>query len=331
MRTASIAGMVLALLASPSAAHQASLPVGACLNAGNHLEFERENFYGGKVLGADDFQRMRAAGFETVRIPVRWSHKTGGAPDHAIEEEWMVRVEQVVDAALAADLNVILDSHNFEELNSGPQQAAPKLAAIWRQVGARFANHSERLWFELANEPNDAFGNANLVATLAPSLAAIRETNPGRAVIIGGGDWSNVDSLATLDLPDDPHVHPTFHYYDPFDFTHQGAEWAGPPVPAHTRRYGRPEDAERLLNDKEKVRAYTRRTGMVPFIGETGAFDETTQLSDRIAFHSAVTQALGPEVSGVCAWAYTNTFHFWDHDAQAWIPGLRAAMGLPED
>src|SRR3546814_12632681 len=66
--------------------------------------------------------------------------------------------------------------------------------------------------------------NANLLATLAPALAAIRATNPTRAVVIGGENWTGIDSLATLDLPDDPNAYPTFHYYDTFAFTRQGAK-----------------------------------------------------------------------------------------------------------
>jgi endoglucanase len=31
-------------------------------------------------------------------------------------------------------------------------------------------------------------------------------------VIVGGQNWSGIDSLATLQLPDDPYVVPTFHY-----------------------------------------------------------------------------------------------------------------------
>src|SRR3546814_20509250 len=85
-----------------------------------------------------------------------------------------------------------------------------------------------RLLSEISNEPPDKLTNANLLATLAPALAAIRATNPTRAVVIGGENWSGIDSLATLDLPDDPNVYPTFHYYAPFDFTHQGATWVDP-------------------------------------------------------------------------------------------------------
>jgi endoglucanase len=320
----------LALLASPANAAE-PLPVGTCINMGNHLEPERESGWGGKRVDAADFARIRAAGFDTVRIPVRWSNKTRGA-NHLIKPAWLERVTEVVDQALAADLNVILNDHNFEDLHEHPDANRTKLAAIWRQVAAHFADRpAARLWFEIQNEPHDALTNDNLLATLAPALAAIRATNPDRPVVIGGGNWSGIDSLATLELPDDPNVHPTFHYYEPFDFTHQGATWAGPVPKAHTRDYGTPADAERLLADVAKLEAYVARTGRTPFMGETGVYDGGTSLAERIKYHAIVRQAFEPSGIGVCAWAYTNTFPFWDRRAEQWLPGLREAFGLPEN
>jgi endoglucanase len=318
------------LIAAPVQAAE-PLPVGPCINMGNHLEPERESGWGGKKIDAADFARIRAAGFDTVRVPVRWSNKTGG-PDHAIDTQWLARVTEVVDQALAADLNVILNDHNFDALHESPEANRAKLAAIWRQVAEHLADRpAARLWFEIENEPHDALTNDNLVATLAPALAAIRTTNPDRPVVIGGGDWSGIDSLATLDLPDDPNVHPTFHYYDPFDFTHQGATWAGPVPRAHTRDYGTPADAERLARDVAKLRAYVARTGRTPFMGETGAYDGGASLAERIEYHAAVREAFAPTGIGICAWAYTNTFPFWDQRKGVWLPGLRQAFGLPEE
>lgn len=321
----------IALLASP--AHGAEpLPVGPCINMGNHLEPERESGWGGKRIEAADFAHIRAAGFRTVRLPVRWSNKTGGGPNYTIDRAWLARVTEVVDQALAADLNVILNDHNFEDLHERPAENRAKLAAIWRQVAAHFADRpAARLWFEIENEPHDALTNANLLATLAPALAAIRATNPDRPVVIGGGNWSGIDSLGTLDLPDDPNVHPTFHYYEPFDFTHQGATWAGPVPKAGTRDYGTPADAERLAADVAKLAAYVARTGRTPFMGETGAYDGGAALAERIEYHAAVRQAFAPSGIGMCAWAYTNTFPFWDQEKGQWLPGLRAAFGLSGD
>jgi endoglucanase len=320
----------MALLASPAQAAE-PLPVGTCINMGNHLEPERESAWGGKRIEAADFARIRAAGFQTVRIPVRWSNKTTGA-SHTIDPAWLARVTEVVDQALAADLNVILNDHNFNELHEHPDANRDKLAAIWRQVAAHFADRPPaRLWLEIQNEPHDALTNDNLLATLGPALAAIRATNPYRPVVVGGGNWSGIDSLATLELLDDPNVHPTFHYYEPFDFTHQGATWAGEVPKAHTRDYGTPADAERLAADVAKLQAYIARTGRTPFMGETGAYDGGTLLAERVEYHAAVRQAFAPSGIGMCAWAYTNTFPFWDQAKGQWLPGLREAFGLAED
>jgi endoglucanase len=325
-----LAAASLLALAAPAAAQ--GLPVGTCINMGNHLEPEHESGWGGKRVEASDFARIAAAGFGTVRVPVRWAHKTGKGPDYVVDPAWLDRVTEVVDQALAADLNVILNSHNFGALHADPAGNTAKLAAIWRQVAERFADRpTERLWFEIENEPHDKLNNANLLATLSPALAAIRETNPDRPVVIGGENWSGIDSLATLELPDDPAVYPTFHYYEPFDFTHQGASWAGDPPPSVGRLYGTQADAERLARDAAKLEAYIERTGRVPFMGETGAYDAHIALDQRIAYHRAVREAFAPSGIGVCAWAYTNTFPFYDREAGRWLPGLRAAFGLPED
>ena len=333
MRLLSLAALSLSLAVPslPAAAHADPLPVGTCINLGNHLESPQENDWGSHVLGPADFTRIKAAGFDTVRLPVRWANKTGGAPDHAIDPAWMDRVASLVDMALAADLNIIVNSHNFEELHADPAANSAKLATIWTQIAERFADYPERLWFEPENEPHDAFTNENLVEIMAPTLAAIRKSNPDRPVIIGGGDWSGIDSLATLGLPDDPNVHPTFHYYAPFDFTHQGATWAGEVPAANTRPYGTEADANTLDADVAKLQAYIARTGMTPFMGETGAYDGGTSLDQRIAYHTAVREAFAPTGIGMCSWAYANTFPFWDAEAERWLPGLRAAFGLPED
>ncbi|HSG34119.1 MAG TPA: glycoside hydrolase family 5 protein [Sphingomonadaceae bacterium] len=322
-----LAGLALAAsLASPAVAHQPELPVGNCINMGNHLEaFPTEGSWRGKRIEATDFARIRAAGFETVRIPVRWLNKSGAEPPHAIDPAWLERVGEVVDWALAADLKVLLNSHHFESVHENPAAAQDHLAAVWAQIAAYFAGRpDDRLWFEIENEPHDRFTNALIVPTLSPALAEIRKVSPDRPVIIGGENWSGIDSLATLDMPDDPHVYPTFHYYEPFDFTHQGASWVEADFPLG-REYGREADRERLVRDVAKVRAYVARTGKVPFMGETGAHT-TVPLSDRIAYHRAVRDAFAGEVSGICAWGYTNTFEFWDQEQGEWLPGLLEAF-----
>ena len=313
-------------------ASTAALPVGTCINMGNMLEPEMEGAWGGAKIVAEDFERIKAAGFETVRIPVRWHNKTLQDAPWTVDPAWMDRVQTVVDQALAADLNVILNSHHFDPIHDDPLAVAEWHGAVWAQIAERFEGYPEdTLWFELENEPHKNFDHSNLLETLTPALEAVREDHPTRAVIIGGENWSGIDSLASLPLPDDPNIHPTFHYYDPFAFTHQGAEWTQPDMPPPGRSFPVAGDRAQLAKDVEKVRAYIERTGKTPFMGETGAYDKHVATPERAAYHRAVREAFEPTGIGMCVWAYANTYPFWDRASGQWLPGMRAAMGLPED
>lgn len=325
-----VAAAAALMVSEPALAQQLmvnELPVGACINMGNHLESPDEGAWGGARIGDTDFANIALAGFRTVRIPVRWdSHAADTAP-YTIDPAWLERVAEVVDGALGARLNVILDSHNFLALHEQPEGNEARLAALWTQIAERFADRpTDRLWFEIENEPHDQLNNVNLPQIFAPALAEIRKTNPDRPVIIGGENWSGVDSLATLNLPDDPHIYPTFHYYEPFAFTHQGADWPEDKQPTG-RVYGGAEDQQRLVDDVAKVSAYIKRTGKTPFIGESGAY-EVIPLDQRVTYTRAVHDAFAPLGIGMCNWAYTNTFPFYDHDAKQWLPGILGAMSL---
>jgi len=304
----------------------ASLPIGHCINMGGMLDSDD---WGGKKLDASDFVNIRHAGFDTIRLTTNWVNHASGTAPYTIDPAWMARVSDMVDAALGNGLNVILNSHFFPNLDEDPVTETPRLAGLWRQIAANFASRPNgRLFFELANEPHDNLTPDNLLATLGPALAAVRETNPTRPVIISGAPWATVDTLATLKLPDDPNVWPTFHYYDPMDFTHQGADWVSPAFPLG-RVYGNQWDKLALVNDPPKAIAFAQRTGKMPFIGESGAYNLIPD-AQRAQYHSAVYQAFTKVGVKVCVWAYSNTFPFWNYDTGKWHAGMLPSIGLPE-
>ena len=319
---------LVALIAAFAAvtARAASLPVHACVNLGNHLEAPVEGAWG-RPLRDDDFRIVAAAGFDTVRLPVAWSAHAATTAPYTIAPAFLDRVGHLLTVARAAKLRVIVDDHNYDALFVDPAGHRDRLAGIWRQIAARFAAvPRDALWFEIENEPHGALTNANLMAALAPALAAIRATNPDRPVVIGGDGYSSVDSLATLDLPPDANLVPTIHDYNPFAFTHQGAGWVTP-TPPLGRHFGSPADAATIAADVAKVRTYIARTGRTPLLGETGAHT-TAPLTDRVAYLKAMHAAFAPLGTGVCVWAYTSTFRMYDSDARAWLPGMLGAMGL---
>jgi endoglucanase len=300
-----------------------ALPLGKCVNMANHLEPPNEGDWG-RAIADDDFTIIKAAGFTSVRLPVRFSGHALAAAPYTIDAAFMARVHHVVDLATAAGLNVIIDMHNYDELFSDPAGNAERFAGLWKLVAADFATAPTSVWFELSNEPHDKLTNANLLSIFNPALAAIRLTNPTRPVIVGGEGYSGIGGLATLPMPTDPNVVPTFHSYDPFMFTHQGATFITP-TPPLGRVLGSAADIAELNGNLQAVQNFMTRTGRVPFMGEYGANDDPAiPVSERVKYYGMMTSAYASIGVQSCAWGYTNTFKLRDGDH--WVPGLVEAL-----
>jgi endoglucanase len=290
---------------------------------GNHLEAPNEGEWG-RAIADDDFQIIKAAGFDSVRIPVRWSTHALSAAPYTIDAAFMARVKHVVALAEAQGLGIILNMHHYEELFQSPAAHAARFAEMWKQIAFEFRNAGSKVWFELINEPNTNLNDSNLLSVLNPALASVRATNPTRPVIIGGQNWSGVPSLATLQMPNDPYLVPTFHTYDPFNFTHQGATWVTP-TPPLGRTFGGAQDVNELNANLQSVQNYIQATGRVPFIGEYGANDHAqVPLAERLKYYEVVSSAYASIGVQSCAWGYTNTFRL--REGNAWLPGMVSAI-----
>lgn len=304
-------------------ASQAVARIGACVNMANHLEAPNEGDWG-RPIAEDDFRIIAAAGFKTVRLPVRFSGHALTAAPYTIDAAFMARVDHVVTLARTAGLRIIIDMHNYDELFTDPSGNAARFAGLWRQVGDHFAGADDMVWFELINEPHDRLTDANLLSVLEPALAQVRVSNPTRKVVIGGQNYSGIDSLATLPLPTDANIVATFHYYDPFYFTHQGATFVTP-TPPLGRSYPIAGDSDALARDQAKAHAFIARTGVPVFLGEFGAY-EAAPLGDRARYYKAVHDAYAAEGIDGCAWGYTNSFPL--RVGTSWVDELLRAVGL---
>lgn len=315
---------------SSPALTQADARIGPCINMGNHLEAPNEGDWG-RAISETDFAEIAAQGFETVRLPVRFSNHALTAPPYTIEAAFMDRVEHVVDLARAAGLRVILDLHHYEDpqgnIFADPAGQTARLAGLWAQIAERFKDKDGKVWFEILNEPHDQITHANLRSVLDPALAEIRKTNPDRPVVWGGEFWSGIGSLDDIPLPPgDERIVVTFHYYDPFDFTHQGAPWITPQLPTG-RIFPSGTDLADLQANVQLARDFMTRTGRPLFLGEYGAY-EGISVSQRADYYKAVHDAFAAADIDGCVWAYTNTMYFRDPVSNGWIAQLLAAIGL---
>lgn len=322
------------ILASLALASVASAPLSAsadifktqrCINMGNALDAPQEGAWG-HTIEADSFRVVAEAGFDTVRIPVRWSAHTGAGPDYIIKEPFFRRVTEVINQALANDLQVILNVHHYDALNENPTQERAKFLALWDQIATRYKDLPESVYFEIVNEPNANFKGDLMRDIVTEAFWQIRETNPTRMLMMGGDDWSGLNSLSSIPVIDDPNQIHTFHYYDPFKFTHQKASWTELKN-SGTVRWGSRDDLQELKRAAEKARRAQAELGFPVFLGEVGAY-EKAPYEDVVKYTDATTRAFEDAGISWCVWNFTATYPFYDSATSRWDETKLAALGL---
>ncbi len=297
-----------------------------CVNMGNSFEAPAGEPWG-KPINPDDFETIRAKGFDTVRIPVRWTDYMTDAPEYAIDPDFLAKVDTAVTAALAADLNVILNMHHNEEIVEDPAAAMPAYEAAWVQISDHFSDAPDSLWFETLNEPHNALKGDLTRQTQTRGVEIIRKANPDRIIILGGDEWSGIKTLDTNIAPPDDNIVYTFHYYDPFDFTHQKAFWLGDSMPKGDRSWSSAADREQLREAGQIASEYRKKTNRPIFAGEFGA-NAPIDNAERVKWAEAVRIEMEANDIPWCLWSYSNTFELYDNEAESWDMDMLAALGL---
>ena len=202
---------------------QAVAEMGRGINLGNTLEPPLEGGWNNGPAQEAHFDAYLDAGFTNVRIPVRWDQHTGNSVPYAVDAAWMDRVEEVVDWGLDRGFYITLNGHHEDWLKNG--YSNPNLRArydsIWVQISERFQGKSDKLLFEIINEPV-GMSVAQVDDLNARILGIIRQTNPTRLVIYGGNVYANSEQLFTAAIPDDDYIIGYYHAYDPWPFSGEG-------------------------------------------------------------------------------------------------------------
>ncbi len=262
------------------------------------------------------FEYIRKAGFDHIRLPVRFSAHAQQTPPYTIDEEFFKTVDWVLDEAEKNRLRVLLDLHHYEELMEDPMNNMERFKGLWKQISNRYKNRPDTVAFELLNEPCDKLGTDLLNPLMKETLKLVRETNPTRLVFIDCYFWSNTKWLDKMDVSFfDENTVATFHMYQPILFTHQGASWMpsdyhlakvifpGPPakpvkiksaaiseqwVGDWLQEYNtldaadNPSGPKTIWEEFDRATAFVKKTGCRVYLGEFGTFGYADQRSRMI-------------------------------------------------
>ncbi|SRR5579871_627698 len=318
--------------ASP-AVWAAAAAMGRGVNFGNMLEAPEEGAWG--LVVRDEFiDAVAAAGFTTVRLPVRWSNHAAAAAPFTIDAGFLDRVTSVVDKLLARDLYVVLNMHHYHQLDGDPLDGGEfavddavvdvRFLTLWRQIAEHFRDEPGRLLFELYNEPHRRLTAARWNDLAARALGVIREANPDRIVVIGPVNWNQATALSSLRLPDDADLIATIHDYRPFDFTHQGADWVRPipPVGVTCCDAGQRAAAAAPLT---AAKAWADVAGYPVFLGEFGAYSKA-DMPSRVTYTRFVREQAEARGFPWAYWELAAGFGVYDPVAHTWRVPLEDAL-----
>jgi len=180
----------------------------------------------------DDFSRIRAFGFDHVRLPVDevqlWS-ETGEKENEA----WDL-LEHALDWAESEDLRVVCDlhilrSHYFDQKDTPALYTDPaaleNFLELWRQLAPVLAGRSPaQVALEILNEAV-ARDTRDWNRVSSAAFRTIREAAPHHDIVLGSNWYCTCASFDTLEIPDDPDKILTFHFYNPMAVTHHKADW----------------------------------------------------------------------------------------------------------
>jgi endoglucanase len=313
-----------------SDAFEINQKLGHGINLGNALEAPSEGEWG-VVLEKEYFDLIADLGFDAVRIPIRWStHAMDEAP-YTIDAEFFERVDWAVENALSHDLAVVINFHHYEEIFEDPAEHEERFLAMWAQVAEHYQDSPNELVFEILNEPHANLTSDLWNGLLPKALAVIRENNPDRVVIIGPGEWNNVYQLSNLALPeDDRNIIVTFHYYSPFEFTHQGAEWnEGADAWLGTTWEETDEQKAEINQDFDMAAEWAEQNDRPIFVGEFGAYSKA-DMESRAHWTNYVARSAEARGFSWSYWEFCSGFGIYNPRPKTWNEPLVEAL-LPKD
>ncbi len=301
--------------------------MGKAWNLGNALDSTSDGTVGETLwnnkfpVSKEMFDAVKAAGFDTVRIPVSYMDKIVENADgtYTIDSAYMARVKQVVDAAISANLFVIVNIHNdggngvedmwLDITKTGDEFTAVqnKFAGVWSSIANTFADYDQKLIFEGFNVLNNGNYNstpstseiANVNSLNQAFVTAVRNSggenkkNQDRVLILNGYNADIDNTVNGFAKPDDKtasnviienRLMLSVHYYDPYDFAlneNGTSEWDA--------------DTEYMEGQLQKIVTFANGLNMPVVIGEYGAIDKNNidSREEYIVSFNAIATELG--------------------------------------
>lgn len=285
-----------------------------------------------------DLNQIHAVGFDYVRLPVDPVPIMRNGVRVEGSERVLAQLDKAIEGILATGLSVDIAVFPNSELKQQlqTQRGVDDFISLWRFLAGHFAKFDpDHVFLEILNEPEvqDVYRWAGIQGRV---VNAIRNTDPRHTIIATAGRWSGLDDLLQLEPVSDNNTIYTLHFYEPYQFTHQGATWGSSewlyfkdiPYPAsyesmQTQLSQVPDEiaryqlflyanggwSEETFQRKLAFAAEWGRARHVPVIcNEFGAYRDRAPEDSRARWITDVRTALELQHIGWAMWDYSGNF-----------------------
>ncbi|MBN2263386.1 MAG: glycoside hydrolase family 5 protein [Prolixibacteraceae bacterium] len=335
-------------------AYAVSCPFGRGVNLTNWFQVNSAKEIHFYKYSKTDFEQIKSLGCDVVRLPVNMHFMTNGAPDYTFDPIFLNYLDQVVDWCDDLSMHLIIDNHTFDVDSDTDPNIGAVLEKVWTQLALRYKNANDDIYFEVLNEPH---GIADDVwnAIQLKVVEAIRKVNTKHTIIIGPASWNSYNNLSKMPVYNDDKLIYTFHFYDPFLFTHQGASWSNldlvqhipfpynaetmPQCPAeykgtwvedNYRGYSSNGTVQKVKQLIDIAVKFSTERNVPIFCGEFGVFDTYSDPAQRVFWYETVREYLEQKNIAWTIWDYHGGFgifnkngnNMFEHDLN--VPLLEA-------
>jgi len=322
------AGIIFGQAQERLAAFQMNERLGRGINMGNSFEAPSETDWG-NPWDPEYFKIMSELGFSHVRLPVRWepADRSMANSPYTINPIFLDRIQEVVDTALRYGLHIVFNMHHHEALYEDPAGQKDRFLSQWDQIANHFQDYPDSLLFEVLNEPHGNLTPELWNEYFADALTVIRNTNPTRMVLMGTAEYGGLGGIVHLQIPDDEYLILSVHYYNPFNFTHQGADWVGSQSEdwLGTEWNDTEADRESVISDFAYALQYSETNHIPLHVGEFGAYEEA-DLDSRSRWTTFLARWFEEQELSWAYWEFSAGFGIYDPSTKQYRTPLVDAL-----
>jgi len=285
-----------------------------------------------------DFINIKSLGCDVIMLPINLHNMTDGEPDYILDPIFMNFLDSAVSWAEDLQIHLLIDNHTFDPSVNTDPNIEPVLIKVWTQMAEHYKDRSNYIYYEVLNEPHGI--SDQIWNTIQQNVIdAIRDVDTKHTIIIGPAGWNSYNNLDDMpDYTDDKLIY-TFHFYDPFLFTHQGASWtdpsmeslAGVPFPydagsipecpddligtwiqSALNNYSSDGTVEHVKDLIDIAVDFKNSRNVSIFCGEFGVYIPNSPHTDRVNWYDTVRTYLEDNNIAWTIWDYTGGFGIFE-------------------